>query len=783
MPGYGLLSDLRDATRALRRAPGETMTVFVCLVLGSTLAVLMFGLVNTILAGDVPGIQGRDRLVFVLGESATRPLRRLAGGEDRAFAARLPGLASIGVEDASWGFAVRIQDRAVTARGRHVSGAYFDTLGTRPAAGRLIGRQDDEGGAPPVAVLSRRFAVRHFGDPEAAPGRAIRIGPETFTVIGVLPQGFTGIQPAKMGEAPEDRTDVWVPLVQRRGPAAVTAAQGPTVIARLADGVSRRDAELGIQFLTAHLNAERPSTDRLTAVRLVPFHLFETNMTLAERLGGAAALLAVPFIILAIACVNVAGVYLSRAVSRTHELAIRASLGASRLRIARLLTLDTGLVALAAGLTAWAISAGALRWSASLLPVAVTADLRVLVFSVLLPVGITLVAGLWPAWRATGFDVLSGLQLGPRGGAARPRLGRTILVSQIGLSVMLLAASGYFLRTLGPDPAMVGGAQDEVLVADIRFLNLEIGEAREVSSRLAILDQAGRFPGVTTAAAGERLLSQLNGVAARQVTHGWFEAVGLRFRSGRGFRSNDADVAVVNETWAAPLGGIERAVGAEIEIRYPGRRRVNVIGVVEDGYERVAWGRHVPVAYVPMEPTRSGEFTLYLRGPAAASAKPALAALLASVDPALSPSQIGTVAELVRTHARAEVGVAGALGFMSGIAMILVAVGLFGATSASVARRAHEFGIRLALGARPGQIGARVLRDTLKVTMAGGLLGLSLSVGLLTALAPPNAPLDLLDPIPAAISLAAVAAIGLAAAAAPARRVMATDPATALRSA
>ena len=591
----GSLSDLRDACRALRRAPGQTLTVFLCLTLGSTLTVLMFGVVNAILAGDVPGVRDRDTLVRVIGESGSpRELHALEAGDYIALPAGLPGLTAIGAEDSSR-FAASVNAVATTARGKYVSGGYFETLGTQPIAGRLIERRDDDRSAMAVAVLSRQFATRHFGDVGAAVGIPIRIGPETFTIIGVLPAGFAGLRTPQIGEAPEDRGDIWVPMAQRRGPDAVTIGN-PSVVARLAEGVSRKHAEAGLEFLTGQLNAERPRRDPLTAVRLVPFHLFEPNMTFIDRAGGVAALMAVPLMILAIACANVAAVSLSRAVGRTHELAVRVSLGATRPQVARLLAFETGLVAVAAGVAAWGITTQALRVSALILPVMVAADVRVFLFSLALPIVVTVIAGLLPAWRATGFDVLDGLRLGPRvGGTSRPRVRRAVIVVQIVLSVSLLATAGYLVRALAAIPATLGRLQDDVLVADVRFLNLELTPQREALSRLAILDQARRLPGVSVAAAGDRLLSQLNGRAARQVTHDWFEAVGLRVRGGRGFEAIDSDVAVVNETWAASLGGIDKAIGAQIDVF--GGRTIDVIGVMENAYERAAWGHPVPVAY------------------------------------------------------------------------------------------------------------------------------------------------------------------------------------------
>jgi hypothetical protein len=323
--------------------------------------------------------------------------------------------------------------------------------------------------------------------------------------------------------------------------------------------------------------------------------------------------------------------------------------------------------------------------------------------------------------------------------------------------------------------------QDDVLVVDVRFMNLQLGDAGEHAARATNLERAAALPGVTHAAVGASLLAQVNGSVSRQVSPGWFETVGLRFLAGRGFADNASDVAVINETWAVRLGGVDAALGATVSLT--GRRTVPVAGVVEDGYERLAWrGRRVPVAYEPPRPGPVGQFTLYLRGPLADQSASGVRQILAAIDPALAPAAIGTVTDVMIASARDELAIAQAIGAASVVAVLLAAVGVFAGVAQHVARRTHEFGVRLALGATPFDVGGRIVRQTLRLTVTGGVLGFAVALLVLTAMRPPNsAELRFADPIPAGLTLAVVIAIGLAAASGPARRVMRIDPVRSLR--
>lgn len=787
--GFG--ADLRDALRALSRSPLQTGTMIVCLVLGSTATVLMFALINAGLGGELPGVRDRNRLVR-LGVEEVDPERSgprpLTMSEFHAVPAELPGLGAVGAEYRWKRFSAYASGRATSADVWYVNGSYFGVLGTQPVLGRLIQAGDVRPDAPPVAVLGHTFWQQHFGGQAHALGSTLSIGTETFVVIGVAPPGFTGLRRGNMEETADAISNVWLPMSSARGGSVATAfangeSVGPAVIARLADGIDRSSAEAGLQFLTARLRDVSDDTRSVTGVRLRPFHFFDLDTDPWAIAGGAIALMLVPFIVLAIGCANVAGVQLSRAAGRTHELAVRAALGASRARVVRLLVLETAVVALVASVAAWAVSTQVLRLSGRVLPFVVTADVRVFAFSLILPAVITLMAGLFPARRASGFNVLAGLRLGARAGrVASPVLRRVVVGVQITLSVALLTTAAYLVRGLETLPATFGRFQDDVLVVDVSQMDLGFSPERQRMIRASILDRIRALPAVSVAAdVDDGLFSPANGPRAKPVTPDWFQAVGLRMLEGRVFTERDPDVAVINETWANRLGGRDKALRAHVNVGGVGD--VPVVGIVENGYERVAWTREVPVAYVPLRSTPDGAFfTLYLRAPSVSTLAPVVQDILSAEDPRIATREIGTIADRMHRRFRPIVQIADALWWMGAAALILVGVGLFGALAQVAGQRRHEFGVRIALGARPAEAVMAVVRESLVISLAGTIVGVAMAgalanvfrVSYLAAMSP-------FDPVPALVASAAVVGIALVATFVPARRMTTIDPSELLR--
>jgi putative ABC transport system permease protein len=791
----GWRTDVRDAARALRRTPLQTASIFLCLLLGTTMTVVMFTVVNTLFAGDLPGIEDRGRLMRL---TAIRASRTGSGSERggvtigryQALPASLPGVEAIAFQLSSSATSASVHGVPLRVRTLLVNGDYFGALRTPPAVGRLLQPGDDRPGSPPVIVLGFDMWRRVFGSAPDAVGKTIGMGPHQFTIIGVAPKGFGGIgsvSPEKLGQGAVDAADLWMSrahAIWGKDAVVLNCADcaGGQVVFRLNEGVSPVDVERD-----------------LSGYALEPFRLTQAGADAAELVGGVALLMAVPFLVLAIACTNVAGVQLSRALRRTPELATRVALGATRGQLTRLISLETALLAFAAGLASWFVTVQALRWTEGLLPVAITADGRVFAFALLMPLIVTFAAGLLPSWRATGFRVLDGLQQGAGAGSSIrvTRLRHIVLSAQIALSVALLGTALHLARGVAAAPAAVAPPQADVLVATVRMWDVGIAGPDRARIRPDLERRLRALPGITAVGLGDSLFSQTNWGSgangmARAVTRGWFDAIGHRVIAGRLPDAAESGVVVINATLAEHHGGAQAAVGTRVKaVLYTGsadkpmhETDATVIGVIEDGYERAAWGHRVSIGYLPV---RAGDLseglgTFFVKGPGAAAAERPLREMLARVHPQLAPYEAGTIEALVHRNFRGAHLSVNALAVMSAAALLLAAVGLFGAISQSAAARVREFGVRLALGARPVDIGRLVLRETAWVSGIGLGVGLVLSTlaatGIQSAMLETTTPAD---PVPPGIVITVVMVIAVMAALTPARRVMAIDPVKTLR--
>jgi predicted permease len=726
---------------------------------------------------------------------------------------------------------VREDTEAVT--GQYVSGDYFGGMGVRPAAGRLILVGDDEAGTAAVAVLSYRFSIQRFGDASRAVDQSIRINDKPFTVVGVAPQEFFGAEP---GYVP----DIYVPLHANLLLSPATALAGVAqqyqdqnfywieVMGRLNPGVSLAQAQavLAPQFHrfvedTASNERERADlpelmvTEGATGLDSLRRH-YSTPVFVLMGMAG---------LILLVACANIANLLLARAAARRREIAVRLSMGASRLRVIRQLLTESVLLALLGGALGVAFAAWGIRALTLLLAngrdnFTLHAELNwtVLNFTIVLSVLTGLLFGLAPAIHGTGFDVVPALkQMRTTMLARKSRqtrnsltLARSLVVAQIAFSFLLLVAAGLFLRTLSNLHAInLGFNREGVLLFTIKPQT--VGYSGPALNRLyADLQQRlSTAPGVRSVslsvrplptgggslapvvAPGAQLLSGLPSGGSQTIRAGlftvgpaFFETMQIPLTAGREFNKHDLTgsplIAIVNERLVKMLG-MDQPVGHTVAI---GKTSYQIVGVVGDAVFMNVRDDPRPMIYVTYLQNVSPppQMTYELR----ALGNPlrltdTVRQIVRQNDSRLAISGLETQETHIDQAISQEITLARLCTVFAALALLIACVGLYGTVAYNVERRTSEIGIRVALGAqRPGIIWM-ILREVLALALV------SLVIGIPAALAgartvksllygiPPN------DPVAIVFSAGVLLMAGLLAAYLPARCASRIDPMIAVR--
>jgi predicted permease len=789
-------TDLRQTVRSLMRSPGHVTVVALCLGVGIAVSTTTFSILHALTAGELPGVAERariGRLHLMGGNSSVADYEIMREGS--------PSFAGIAAEGTGL-FAMRVEGAAaMNVSGAFVSGNYFAVLGTPAHLGRLLHPADDRPGAPLAVAISHAFWTARLGAPADIVGKRITVGGRDAFVTGVAPPGFRGLRDGEMNDG--TGFAVYLPLVHARDwPGARSPEQRwLNVYGRLTVPLDRDRLEAELMPLASRVNSERASNPdaRRNAYIAVTESWLTPDATMTLLFFMYVVMLAAPLAVLAIGCANVANLQLVRASLRARELAMRASLGASRGQIVRLLTFEAVLLVIAAFAVAafgiWVL----VRVAATIVPMSVQVDTQVLLFSAALAVLVIAATGLLPGLISTRSDAAAHLRSGGRSMASgNSRLRRGLVVAQVSLCFLLLLAAGFFVRGLVVSVGEMPPHAPHTLIAQLRF---DVLRKYGPAERLAFLDAFearmradGRVRGIGYSGSGPfwsgpvRVLRAGDPPGTGQPTDSaivggdFFATANLRLIRGRALTAADATsttAVVVNEAFITRFAVTEPAVGQPLRLTLSTEKDalphyVTIVGVVAEPLGQA------PKVYLPLA-TPLNSMSVWISADNASQLIDPVRRALADLDPDLPALAVRTLQDSIldstgpiRTVARTAAG----LGI---VALLLAVSGLYSVIAFFVALRTNEFGIRTALGARSADIVRMVLGQAMRLAGVGLAVGAVLGVPLLIALQTNFPFTDRFDPaviLPPALALALTA---LVAGWVPARRASSIQASEALR--
>ena len=822
----GLRRDFRYAVRTLVREPGFTAVIVLTLALGMGGTTATYSAIDAILLRNAP-VAEPERVVNVYMLYRARATANPGAG-DQVGSASYPDYSDLRDSGVLKGLAafseveLTIDVNGVPERveGQVVTGDFFNVLGVPPVIGRTFTREDDRIGSPArVVVLSYGAWQRRFGGDPNIVGRSLSLNRNPYHVIGVAPRGFNG---PSLGDAPE----LWVPMAMQpevRPPSAgglrdrfpdmrmlfARDVRWLDMVGRLQEGTTVSAAAAALDVVGRRLQAAYPESNRDISATVMPLRegsgLRKDARPLLRFLVVAAAL------VLLIACANVASLLLARAVSRRREVAVRIAIGAGRGQLVREWFTEAVLLGLLGSAAALIVA----HWGIPILygfgiPEGVDLGLntRVLAFTLATGAIVGLVFGLAPAVQLIRAGAVAALRdegVTVGNGLRATRARSAFVTVQVALSLMLLVAAGLSLRTLQHAYAVdLGYRVDRMLIATI-----EPGDrytaVRGQEFYSDVLNRLNSLPGVVAAGAARVIVlsgtartmpvsvdgqplrppfSNAIAVRANVVSAGYFEAMGIPIVRGRTFDTTDLrtspHVAIVSRSLADRLWPNTDAMGKTLVSMSP----YVVVGVVPDTVYRSTTDRQpLPIYYVPLSQNYEASVSLHVRTAGDPMAiVPAVRRIVREVDPRVV---LGTPRRLEDEFSRSlirERTMVRFVGSLSGISLLLAAVGLYGVLAYATRQRTTEIGVRLALGATPASILNMVVRRGLWLVVVGatfGLIGAFVAARFVRALLFGVEPTDPVTWIAVSTLLMLV---GLVACAIPARRAMRIAPAAALRS-
>ncbi|MDR3698886.1 MAG: ABC transporter permease [Candidatus Sulfopaludibacter sp.] len=800
--------DLRHGARILGRTRSTTVIALIALALGIGTATAIFSVLDAALLKPLP-FRDPQQLVVILEKGSVRNLHKMFVARSNFWEWRRQSRAfsdMAAIEEAqinlTGGLNGYIEPEELKAE--RVSAGLFPLLGVQAKVGRTFQPEEDQPGHTNFALLSHNLWQRRFGADAAIAGKSIRLRDQSYTVVGILPAGFSLLEPD---------VDLWLPLGLNPNDPRRFGARSLKVIARLKPDVSLEQADREMDTIGSRLEAANKALNAGFRPSLFPIReeLSGDTRQPLEVLSGAVGLL------LLMACANVASLLLARGASRRKEIAVRFAMGASRGRIVAQLLSESLVLSLAGGLLGMAVALLGIalvhRFGPAGIPQLrnVTMDGRVLLFALLVAVGTGILFGILPALATSAIDLNAALSATSRGGTAS-RGGRVmrgaLVIAEVALAVVVLIAAGLLVRSFLRLRAVNPGFRPEgVLTLRVPLLGGRNGSrARSAPFIHQVLENLSGLPGAQSTAAisslplaglGVGTTIEVAGLPApppdqrpltlvRYISGGYFASMGIPLIAGRTFSDADTPesppVVIVNQALVRRYFPGDNPIGHHLILDAMTPGEAAVVGVVGDVRQEKIVEEQWPTLYNPYTqwPPASVIVTLRTAGEPRGLALPAERAIH-QLDPDQPVTEVRTMQDVMDRAVSAPRFAAAILAFLAVVAFMLAAVGIYGVISYDVSDRTHELGIRMALGAERAHVLRLVVGHGARLAALGIAIGLGAALLLTRLMASMLYGVNPTDFYTFATISLALGAVALAASYIPSRRAMALDPVVALR--
>lgn len=812
----GLLQDFRFALRAFRHSPTFAAVAILTIAIGIGANTTVFSWVRSLLLNPLPGAAEPQRIVAI---ENTAPDGEPLTTSYLDFRDLRDNLRLVTGVTAYRGYMFSVGDAPDTEKvwGEVASGGLFEMLGVKPEAGRFFSKEesDDAQNAHAVVVISHSYWKSHFQMSASAIGSVLRINRTPFTVIGVAPQDFRGTHAGLQYE-------FWVPLTMY-GQLTHTGVwmlqdrntRNFMLMARLAPGATMGQARAEAQALAMRMGEADADSNKGIGAVVLP--LWKSHFgTQAMLLTPVAILMGAGGVVLLIVCANLANLLLARATRRQQELSIRVALGAKPARLAAQPLAETLLLALAGSMLGLVLASwlgGALRWllPAVARPVMVPPPLdgQVFAFSAGLAVFVTAVAGLVPALHTSRVNINETLKQGGRSGASsihEHRLRGLMVISEMALAVMALVGAGLFVRSFQASRVIDPGFSPEgVALAQFDFSTAGYDAQQTDTFCRRLRDRLEELPGVSAVSYDDSVPLGFHGgnwetlevegyvpspnenmkIYRDLVSPGFFNSMKIPLLEGRDFDWHDdrttQRVMIVNQEFTRRFLANRSVVGRKV---HGWGEWFTIVGVVKNSkYHRLTESPQ-PYFYIPIRQIFRPEYGLTFHVRTFGPVNDAIASFrreAAAIDPGITIFDAEPMTEYIAGSLFGAKIAASLLSVLSGVGLILSAIGLYGVLAYSVAQRTREFGIRMAMGARPLDIFHVILRESSKLTLAGMMIGMILAAVSTHVVASQIYGISPLDPFAFGGVGLLLAAVAFVASYLPARRAAKTDPMVALR--